>query len=193
VASPEHAFRLDTGAFRAARRARRVRGAAYWLLLVLGAVLVASLIGLAVMALGSVGGGNGRPRAAAHGATARARAVAAAPAPAAPTAPLPVVPHAGAPAPATTTVAVWNGTRVAGLAGHTADRLRAFGYPVGAIGDAPRHRFAGSFVLYGRGQGAAAWALARRLRMNPRLAVRPFDGPRKALGVASLVVVLGGR
>ena len=34
VASSEHAFRLDTGAFRAARRARRARRAAYWLVLV---------------------------------------------------------------------------------------------------------------------------------------------------------------
>jgi LytR cell envelope-related transcriptional attenuator len=193
VASPEHAFRLDTGAFRAARRARRARRAAYWLLLALLSVLVASLIGLAVMALGSAGGAP-EPRAVQHAAAAaRTRVAAAAPTAPAPQAPLPVVPHTGAPAPATTTVAVWNGTRVTGLAGHTADRLRALGYPVGAIGDAPRHRFAGSFVLYGRGEGAAAWALARRLGMNPRLAVRPFDGPRKALGVASLVVVLGGR
>jgi len=192
VVSPEHAFRLDTGAFRAARRARRARRAAYWLLLVGIAVLAASLIGLAVMALGSAGGAA-RPPAPARAATAKARAATVTPAAPAPTAPLPVVPRTGAPAPATTTVAVWNGTRVTGLAGHTADRLRALGYPVGAVGDAPRHRFAGSFVLYGRGQGAAAWALAHRLGLNPRLAVRPFDGPRKSLGVASLVVVLGAR
>jgi hypothetical protein len=191
VASPEHAFRLDTDAFRAARRARRVRGAAYWLLLGLVAVLVASLIGLAVMALGSPGSGA-RSHAAAR-APATATVVAAVPRAPAPTAPLPVVPHRGAPAPATTTVAVWNGSRITGLAGRTAGRLRALGYPVGAIGDAPRHRFAHSFVLYGRGQGAAAWALARRLGMNPLATVRPFDGPRKALGVASLVVILGGR
>jgi LytR cell envelope-related transcriptional attenuator len=65
--------------------------------------------------------------------------------------------------PAKVTVAILNGTTVQGLAAKIGEEVRAGGFTLGTIGNAARIDQSRSEVLYRRGQGAAARAVANRL------------------------------
>ena len=65
--------------------------------------------------------------------------------------------------PAKVTVAILNGTTVQGLAAKIGEQVRAGGFTLGTIGNAARIDQSRSEVLYRKGQGAAARAVANRL------------------------------
>ena len=65
--------------------------------------------------------------------------------------------------PARVTVAILNGTTVQGLAAKIGEEVRAGGFTPGTIGNAARIDQSHSQVLYRKGQGAAARAVANRL------------------------------
>lgn len=97
----------------------------------------------------------------------------------------------GAPklAPGETAVLVLNGNGRTGAAATEADRVRAKGYRVASVGDAPRRDYTRSLVMYRPGYAADARRLAKRLGIR---IVGPLDG----LGVGALqgahaVVVVG--
>jgi hypothetical protein len=87
-------------------------------------------------------------------------------------------------------VTILNGNGVAGAAATEASRVRARGYLVGDVGNAPRSGYGRSVVMYRAGRRGEALRLARDLRI---LRVSPLDGlrPRDLLG-AQLAVVVGG-
>jgi hypothetical protein len=87
-------------------------------------------------------------------------------------------------------VAVLNGSGLAGAAAARASRVRARGYVVGEVGNAPRTGYGRSVVMYRIGRRPEALRLARDLRIR---LVSPLDGlrPRDLLG-AQLAVVVGG-
>jgi len=87
-------------------------------------------------------------------------------------------------------VAILNGNGVAGAAAAEASRVRARGYLVGQVGNAPRGGYGHSVVMYRLGRRGEALRLARDLRIR---LVSPLDGlrPRDLLG-AQLAVVVGG-
>ena len=87
-------------------------------------------------------------------------------------------------------VTVLNGSGVAGAAAAQASRVRARGYVVGEVGNAPRTGYGRSVVMYRIGRRPEALRLARDLRIR---LVSPLDGlrPRDLLG-AQLAVVVGG-
>jgi len=89
-----------------------------------------------------------------------------------------------------TTVTVLNGNGVAGAAASTASRVRAGGYPVRRVGNAPRSGYGRSVVMY-RGDGRPE---ALRLAHDLRIAlVSPVDGLRvRDFKGAKLTVVVGG-
>jgi len=89
-----------------------------------------------------------------------------------------------------TSVAVLNGNGLAGAAAAQASRVRARGYLVGEVGNAPRSGYGHSVVMYRAGRRPEALRLARDLRIR---LVSPLDGlrPRDLLG-AQLVIVVGG-
>jgi hypothetical protein len=89
-----------------------------------------------------------------------------------------------------TSVAVLNGNGLAGAAAAQASRVRARGYLVGEVGNAPRSGYGHSVVMYRAGRRPEALRLARDLRIR---LVSPLDGlrPRDLLG-AQLAVVVGG-
>jgi len=89
-----------------------------------------------------------------------------------------------------TSVTVLNGSGLAGAAAAQASRLRARGYVVGEVGNAPRTGYGRSVVMYRIGRRPEALRLARDLRIG---LVSPLDGlrPRDLLG-AQLAVVVGG-
>jgi hypothetical protein len=89
-----------------------------------------------------------------------------------------------------TSVAVLNGNGLAGAAAAQASRVRARGYVVGEVGNAPRTGYGRSVVMYRIGRRPEALRLARDLRIR---LVSPLDGlrPRDLLG-AQLAVVVGG-
>jgi hypothetical protein len=87
-------------------------------------------------------------------------------------------------------VTVLNGNGHAGAAAAQASRVRARGYLVGEVGNAPRTGYGRSVVMYRTGRRPEALRLARDLRIR---LVSPLDGlrPRDLLG-AQLAVVVGG-
>jgi hypothetical protein len=90
---------------------------------------------------------------------------------------------------AETSVIVLNGNGRAGAAAAGADRARAFGYTIGAVGNAPRRDVTRTIVMYRRGYRPEAVRLAKDLRVK---IVGPLDGltSRDMLG-AHLALVLG--
>ena len=90
-----------------------------------------------------------------------------------------------------TAVLVLNGNGRTGAASVAADRVRAEGYQVASVGDAPRRDYARSVVMFRPGFAPEAHRLARDLRIR---IVGPLDGLRPAaLQGAHAVVVLGVR
>ena len=89
-----------------------------------------------------------------------------------------------------TSVTVLNGSGLAGAAAAQASRVRARGYLVGEVGNAPRSGYGRSVVMYRAGRRPEAMRLARDLHIR---LVSPLDGlhPRDLLG-AQLAVVVGG-
>jgi LytR cell envelope-related transcriptional attenuator len=89
-----------------------------------------------------------------------------------------------------TSVTVLNGNGQAGAAAAQASRVRARGYLVGEVGNAPRSGYGRSVVMYRAGRRPEALRLARDLQIR---LVSPLDGlrPRDLLG-AQLAVVVGG-
>jgi hypothetical protein len=89
-----------------------------------------------------------------------------------------------------TSVTVLNGNGLAGAAAAQASRVRARGYLVGEVGNAPRSGYGRSVVMYRAGRRPEALRLAHDLRIR---LVSPLDGlrPRDLLG-AQLAVVVGG-
>ena len=87
-------------------------------------------------------------------------------------------------------VTILNGNGLAGAAAAQASRVRARGYVVGQVGNAPRTGYGRSVVMYRIGRRPEALRLARDLRIQ---LVSPLDGlrPRDLLG-AQLAVVVGG-
>jgi hypothetical protein len=65
--------------------------------------------------------------------------------------------------PSQVTVAILNGTTVQGLAAKIGEEVRAGGFTLGTIGNAARIDQSRSQVLYRKGQGTAARAVANRL------------------------------
>ena len=163
MASPENLFRLDTGAYNAARAARLTRASLYWLLLIGAAIVVAVVIGLAIEHAPSLSSG---------------------PSSAAPR-------LAPAPAATATPVAVWNASGVPGTAGRVAARVQSFGYPI-ADTRITRSRVHGRVVMFAPGAESAAIALARHLKLDPARAVHPLDGvPASQIAPATLLVLIG--
>jgi hypothetical protein len=90
---------------------------------------------------------------------------------------------------ATTTVTVLNGNGRNGAAGAMAGLVRARGYRIGTVGNAPRADYARTVVMYRGRFRAEAQRLARDMRIR---VVGPLDGLRRAaLGRAQLAVVVG--
>ncbi len=88
------------------------------------------------------------------------------------------------------TVTVLNGNGVAGAAAVTASRVRARGYKIRKVGNAPRRGFGHSVVMYRAGYRPEALRLGRDLRIA---LVSPLDGLRgRNLAGAKLAVVVGG-
>ena len=89
-----------------------------------------------------------------------------------------------------TSVTVLNGNGRAGAAASEASRVRARGYLVGDVGNAPRSGYGRSVVMYRAGRRREALRLARDLGIR---LVSPLDGlrPRDLLG-GQLAVVVGG-
>ena len=89
-----------------------------------------------------------------------------------------------------TSVTILNGNGVAGAAATEASRVRARGYKIGVVGNAPRGSYGYSVVMYRAGRVREARRLARDLGIA---IVSPLDGLRKAdLHGAKLAVILGG-
>jgi LytR cell envelope-related transcriptional attenuator len=89
-----------------------------------------------------------------------------------------------------TSVAILNGNGISGAAAAEASRVRARGYPIGEVGNAPRAGYGRSAVMYRAGRRPEAVRLARDLRIG---LVSPLDGlrPRDLMG-AQVAVVVGG-
>ncbi|HEX3268775.1 MAG TPA: LytR C-terminal domain-containing protein [Gaiellaceae bacterium] len=89
-----------------------------------------------------------------------------------------------------TSVTVLNGNGRAGAAAAQASRVRARGYLLGDVGNAPRMGYGRSVIMYRGGRRPEALRLARDLGIR---LVTPLDGlrPRDLLG-AQLAVVVGG-
>jgi hypothetical protein len=97
-----------------------------------------------------------------------------------------------APPKADTTVAVLNGTTVAGLAANVADKVAKAGYKKGTVTNAPDQQRAATQVYYEPGQKAAALQVARTIDVG-KDAVVPIDDVTSATAGsdASVVVVVG--
>jgi len=87
-------------------------------------------------------------------------------------------------------VTVLNGNGIAGAAATEASRVRAHGYRIRLVGNAPHGGYAGTMVMYRPGRRPEALRLARDLGIR---LVWPLDGlrPRDLRG-AQVAVVLGG-
>jgi hypothetical protein len=87
-------------------------------------------------------------------------------------------------------VTVLNGNGIAGAAAATASRVRARGYKIRKVGNAPRSGYGRSVVMYRAGYRPEALRLARDLRIA---LVSPLDGLRaRDLAHAKLAIVVGG-
>jgi hypothetical protein len=88
------------------------------------------------------------------------------------------------------TVTVLNGNGVSGAAATTASRVRARGYKIRKVGNAPRSGYGRSVVMYRSGFRPEALRLERDLGIR---LVSPLDGLRSSnLAGARLAVVIGG-
>ena len=88
-----------------------------------------------------------------------------------------------------TRVVVLNGNGQAGAAGAEADAIRARGYKISAVGNAPRPSQAPTLVMYRPGYAAEAHRLARDTGIG---IVSALDGLKtSSLHRAQLVIVLG--
>jgi hypothetical protein len=87
-------------------------------------------------------------------------------------------------------VTILNGNGIAGAAAAEASRVRARGYRIGIVGNAPHGGYAGTMVMYRPGRRPEALRLARDIGIR---LVWPLDGlkPRDLRG-ALVAVVLGG-
>ena len=85
-------------------------------------------------------------------------------------------------------VTVLNGNGVAGAAAAMASRVRARGYVIGQVGNAPRSGYGRTLVMYRIGRRPEGLRLARDLGIR---AVSPLDGlkPRDLMGAQVAVVV----
>ena len=87
-------------------------------------------------------------------------------------------------------VVVLNGNGRQGAAAAAAARVTGRGYRIGVVGNAPRHDYPRSLVMYRRGFEGEAQRLARDLGVQ---LVGPLDGMRPAqLHGAHAVYILGG-
>jgi LytR cell envelope-related transcriptional attenuator len=87
-------------------------------------------------------------------------------------------------------VTVLNGNGVSGAAAQTASRVRARGYKIRKVGNAPRSGYGRSVVMYRSGFRPEGLRLAHDLGIG---LVSPLDGLRAAnLSGARLAVVIGG-
>ena len=87
-------------------------------------------------------------------------------------------------------VVVLNGNGRQGAAAAAAARVTGRGYRIGVVGNAPRHDYPRSLVMYRRGFEGEAQRLARDLGVQ---LVSPLDGMRPAqLHGAHAVYILGG-
>ena len=87
-------------------------------------------------------------------------------------------------------VTVLNGNGVSGAAASTASRVRARGYKIRKVGNAPRGGYGRSVVMYRAGYRPEGLRLARDLGIA---LVSPLDGLRAtSLAGAKLAVVVGG-
>ena len=94
--------------------------------------------------------------------------------------------------PANVTVAVLNGTTVAGLAKQVADEVESQGFNVDTVAntsDQDQQR-ADSVVLFSPGHAREAVAVSRRLKINQRQPIDP--GSQQLAGDATVVVITGG-
>ncbi|MEO8690865.1 MAG: LytR C-terminal domain-containing protein, partial [Solirubrobacteraceae bacterium] len=91
---------------------------------------------------------------------------------------------------AQTTVAVFNGTTINGLASQTADKLASSGYKRGSTGDFTDQQRAASTVFYRRAARTQARNIARELNISD---LRPMDAETQALAGAraDVAVVVG--
>lgn len=102
---------------------------------------------------------------------------------------LPTLPTIPTLARSQTDVLVLNGNGRNGAASAEAARLRSLGYLIAGTGNAPRHDYASTVVMFRPGFHAEALRLARDLRLK---IVGPLDGLRPSqLEGAHLVVLLG--
>jgi hypothetical protein len=91
--------------------------------------------------------------------------------------------------PSSVTVAVLNGTTIAGLAAVVGEEARGDGFTLGTVTNAAQTNQAKSEVLYRNGQKNAAAAVARKLKIN---ATKPVDPLSADLAGSFDVVVLVG-
>jgi hypothetical protein len=122
-----------------------------------------------------------------HHAQNEARAAAAKPAPKKPAA----APKVGPLLPRRlVSVTVLNGNGVSGAAAFEASRVRARGYTVGVVGNAPHGSYGQTVVMYRPARRGEALRLARDLQIRR---VSPLDGlHRRDLNGAKLAVIVGG-
>jgi hypothetical protein len=87
-------------------------------------------------------------------------------------------------------VTVLNGNGVSGAAAAEASRVRARGYKIGVVGNAPRGGYGQTIVMYRAGLNREASRLAHELGVG---IASPLDGLRpRDLHGAKLAVVVGG-
>jgi LytR cell envelope-related transcriptional attenuator len=87
-------------------------------------------------------------------------------------------------------VTVLNGNGVSGAAASEASRVRARGYIVGVVGNAPHGSYGQTVVMYRAARRGEALRLARDLQIRR---VSPLDGLRRRdLKGAKLAVIVGG-
>jgi LytR cell envelope-related transcriptional attenuator len=91
--------------------------------------------------------------------------------------------------PASVTVAVLNGTTIAGLAAQVGEEARADGFTLGTVTNAARTDQARSEVLYRKGQKNAATSVARRLGISGTAPVDPLSS--ELAGSFDVVVLVG--
>jgi hypothetical protein len=87
-------------------------------------------------------------------------------------------------------VTVLNGNGVSGAAAAEASRVRARGYIVGVVGNAPHGSYGQTVVMYRAARRGEALRLARDLQIRR---VSPLDGLRRRdLHSAKLAIIIGG-
>ncbi len=149
--------------------------------LVASALAVVELVILVVLAVAFLG----KPVAERIEARAQERAFASSPKPR----PGPATPSAPALPRGETSVIVLNGNGRGGAASEAGARVRALGYLVSSVGNAPRSDYARTLVMYRPGRRAEAQRLAKELG---GAVVAPLDGltPDELMG-AHMALILG--